>query len=80
MVMYELKTPYRDGTTHVIFEPLVFIAKLAALVAKPQVNLTRYHGVLAPNSKHRINATPGSVVRAALTNWRLRTRRTQSCQ
>ena len=31
-VRYELKTPYRDGTTHVIFEPLDFIAKLAALV------------------------------------------------
>ena len=25
------ETPYRDGTTHVIFEPLDFIAKLAAL-------------------------------------------------
>ncbi len=22
MVRYKLKTPYRDGTTHVIFEPL----------------------------------------------------------
>jgi hypothetical protein len=28
---YELKNPYRDGTTHVIFEPVDFIAKLAAL-------------------------------------------------
>jgi hypothetical protein len=37
-VRYELKTPYRDGTTHVIFEPLDFIAKLAALVPKPRVN------------------------------------------
>ena len=27
---YTLKTPYRDGTTHVIFEPLDFIARLAA--------------------------------------------------
>ena len=58
MVRYELKTPYWDGTTHVIFEPLDFMAKLAALVPKPRVNLTRYHGVLAPNSKHRINVTP----------------------
>jgi hypothetical protein len=57
-VRYELKTPYRDGTTHVIFEPLDFIAKLAALVPKPRANLTRFHGVLAPNSKHRINVTP----------------------
>nr|UGK56651.1 hypothetical protein [Escherichia coli] len=29
-VRYQLKTPYRDGTTHVIFEPLDFIARLAA--------------------------------------------------
>jgi hypothetical protein len=26
-VRYQLKTPYRDGTTHVIFEPLDFIAR-----------------------------------------------------
>ena len=57
-VRYALKTPYRDGTTHVIFEPLDFIAKLAALVPSPRANLTRYHGVLAPNSKHRVNVTP----------------------
>jgi hypothetical protein len=31
-----------------------FIAKLVALVPKPRVNLTRYHGVFAPNSKYRI--------------------------
>ncbi|WP_445009202.1 transposase, partial [Pseudomonas pseudonitroreducens] len=36
-VRYQLKTPYRDGTTHVIFEPLDFIARLAALVPKPRV-------------------------------------------
>ena len=38
---YELKTPYGDGTTHVIFEPLDFIARLAALVSKPKVNLSQ---------------------------------------
>ena len=57
-VRYELKTPYRDGATHVFFEPLDFMAKLAALVPKPRVNLTRFHGVFAPNSKHRIQVTP----------------------
>jgi hypothetical protein len=46
-VRYQLKTPYRDGTTHVIFEPVDFIAKLAALVPKPRVNLTHFHGVFA---------------------------------
>jgi len=57
-VRYELKTPFRNGTTHVIFEPLDFMARLAALVPKPRVNLTRFHGVFAPNSKHRALITP----------------------
>ncbi len=50
-VVYTLKTPYRDGTTQAAFEPVDFIARLAALVPKPRVNLTRYHGVLAPNHR-----------------------------
>ncbi|GMW08072.1 MAG: hypothetical protein AMXMBFR8_28680 [Nevskiales bacterium] len=58
LVRYTLKTPYRDGTTHVIFEPLDFIARLAALVPKPRVHLTRYHGVLAPHSSLRAQVTP----------------------
>jgi hypothetical protein len=57
-VRYELKTPFRNGTTHVIFEPLDFIARLVALVPKPRVNLTRFHGVFAPNSKLRALITP----------------------
>ena len=48
-IRYSLKTPYRDGTTYIIFEPLDFIARLAALVPRPRVNLTRFHGVFAPN-------------------------------
>jgi hypothetical protein len=28
------------------------------MVPRPRVNLTRFHGVLAFNSKHRINVTP----------------------
>ena len=57
-VRYELKTPWRNGTTHVIFEPLDFISRLVALVPKPRVNLTRFHGVFAPKSKHRAQVTP----------------------
>ena len=41
-----------------IFEPLDFIARLAALVPRPRVNLTRFHGVFAPNSQHRALITP----------------------
>ena len=50
-VRYELKAPYSDGTTHVLFEPLDFIARLAALVPKPRVNLTRFHGCLPPTAR-----------------------------
>lgn len=57
-IRYQLKTPYNDGTTHVIFDPLDFIGKLAALVPKPRVNLIRFDGVFAPNSKYRGDVTP----------------------
>ena len=52
-ICYQLKTPYRDGTTHVVFEPLDFISNTPALVPSPRVNLTRFHGVFAPNSQYR---------------------------
>jgi rRNA maturation protein Nop10 len=57
-VRYELKTPYANGTTHILFEPLDFIAKLVALVPRPRVNLTRYHGIFAPHSQYRALITP----------------------
>jgi hypothetical protein len=43
--------PHDHGPgTHVIFEPLDFPARLAALVPKPRVNFTRFHGVFAPTA------------------------------
>lgn len=57
-ISYELKTPYRNGTTHIIFEPLDFISKLAALVPVPSVHLIRFHGLFAPNSKLRPYIVP----------------------
>ena len=50
--------PSPSGATHVIFEPLDFISRLVSLIPKPRVNLTRFHGVFAPNSKHRAQVTP----------------------
>ena len=57
-VRYTLKTPYRDGTTHIVLEPLDLMARLAALVPPPRMHLTRYHGVFAPHSKLRAAVTP----------------------
>jgi hypothetical protein len=43
---------------HITVDPVDFIARLAALVPKQRVNLTRYHGVLAPSSRWRERVTP----------------------
>ena len=34
------------------------MARLAALVPRPRVNLIRYYGVFAPNSRFRARVTP----------------------
>jgi len=65
-VRYTLKTPYRDGTTHIVLEPLDLMARLAALVPKPRMHLTRYHGVFAPHSQYRSAVTPAQRGRGAL--------------
>ena len=57
-VIYRFKQPFRDGSTHVVLDPLDFIARLAALVPRPRLNLTRFHGVFAPNCKHRESVVP----------------------
>ena len=54
----ELKTPWRDGTTHLVTSPLEFMQRLAALVPRPRLHLIRYHGVLAPNAKLRPLVVP----------------------
>jgi hypothetical protein len=38
--------------------PLDFMARLAALIPRPRANLTRFHGIFAPNSKYRALVTP----------------------
>ena len=92
-VVYRLKHPFHDATTHVVLDPMEFmrhirvphpfgaasgcanrqscrfgIARLAApevplaqrarSVPRPRAHLTRYHGVFAPNFKHRRRIVP----------------------
>ena len=57
-VVLQLKSPYKDGTTHVVMSPLDFMQRLAALVPRPRLNLIRFHGVLAPNAKLRSEIIP----------------------
>ena len=50
-VRVELKRPWSDGTTPLLFEPLEFLEKLAALTPRPEINLVL--GVLAPHAQWR---------------------------
>jgi hypothetical protein len=52
-VRLELKRPWSDGTTHLLFEPVEFLEKLAAVTPRPEINLVLYHGVLAPHARWR---------------------------
>ena len=55
---YRLKTPWRNGTTHVLFEPLELLERLAVLTPAPRLNLIRFHGVLGPAAKWRNSVVP----------------------
>jgi len=57
-VVLRLKSPYRDGTTHIVMHPQEFMQRLAALVPRPRLHLIRFHGVLAPNAKLRASVIP----------------------
>lgn len=57
-VVLKLKTPWRNGTTHLVLSPMEFMRRLAALVPRPCLQLIRFHGVLAPNAKLRSAVVP----------------------
>jgi hypothetical protein len=38
-VVLQLKSPYHDGTTHIVMSPLEFMQRLAALVPRPRLPL-----------------------------------------
>jgi hypothetical protein len=44
---------WRDGTSHLLFEPVELLEKLAAITPRPAINLLLYHGVLAPHARWR---------------------------
>lgn len=52
-VRFRLGHPFADGTTHFVWRPDAFLARLAALIPRPRKHLLTYHGVLAPNHRYR---------------------------
>ena len=57
-LLYRLKKRWRDGTDSIVFEPLEFLERLAALVPAPRFNMIRYSGVLAPAASWRDRLAP----------------------
>jgi hypothetical protein len=60
---YRLKTPWRDGTTHVVMERTELLERLAPLVPPPRAHQVRYHGVLAACASGRDRVVPARVER-----------------
>jgi len=58
LVLDCLRHRWRNGATHVVFEPRGFVTKLAALVPPPMFNLVRSHGALSPVARLRSSIVP----------------------
>jgi hypothetical protein len=57
-IEYAFKRPAPNGNTRLVCSPVDFLAKLVALIPPPRANLTRYHGVFAPNHPWRPDIVP----------------------
>ena len=55
-IMLQLKRPWQEGTSHLVFEPLDLLARLAALTPRPRINLI-------------ISTTPGTMALFELRAW-----------
>jgi hypothetical protein len=57
-VRLQLRRPWRDGTTYLVFDPIDFLGRLAVLVPRPHVNLVLYYGVLGARAAWRAEVVP----------------------
>jgi hypothetical protein len=57
-LLYELPHPRRDGSTHLLLDPLELIEKMSVLIPAPRFHLLRFHGVLAPHAGLRSDVIP----------------------
>jgi hypothetical protein len=57
LLQYKLKTPFRDGKTHVLLSPEELLEKLTAIIPRPRSHNTKYSGVFAPHHPLRETVT-----------------------
>jgi Carbon-nitrogen hydrolase/Putative transposase len=53
-----LPHPRRDGSTHLLLDPLELIEQLSVLIPAPRFHTLRFHGLLAPHSSWRSQMIP----------------------
>ena len=53
-VVLQLKSPYKDGTAHIVIEPLEFMECMATMAPRPHLHLIRPHGVLGQTVWRRV--------------------------
>ena len=70
-VRLELKRPWptADGASALIFEPVEFLRRLAALIPPPFAHLIRYHGLFAPRARDRDLLPAAPVTDIRLEAW-----------
>jgi hypothetical protein len=64
-ILYRLRHRWRDGTTHVVFEPLDLVARLAVLVPPPRANTVPWYGIATgfPRAAGHLQAAPAKLAR-----------------
>jgi hypothetical protein len=79
-IAYRLRKPRRNGATHLVLEPIAFLARISALIPPPRFPLLRLAGVFAPSSSWRAAVVPRShaVSRAAHADAQPRKTRTKT--
>jgi hypothetical protein len=63
-VWITLRHQWSDGTTHLRFDPVALLERLAVLIPRPRINLVLYYGLLAPRAPWR-----RAVVASAGSEW-----------
>jgi len=57
-LLYEFPHPRRDGSTHLLLDPLALIETLSVLIPAPRFPTRRFPGLLAPHSSWRSQILP----------------------
>jgi len=59
-LVYRMKRP-QGGSLFLLLTPDELLARLATLVPPPRSHALRYHGLFAPNPRHRARAVPAGI-------------------